>query len=73
MSQKQGQTVTINDVPYNFNDLSQEAKNQVLNLRITDQEIEHLKQKLAIAQTARLAYAKALENELPAVEKASVQ
>lgn len=73
MSLTQKKTVTINDVPYNFSDLSQEAKNQLLNLRITDQEIERLKQQLAIAQTARMAYAKALENELPAVEKPSVQ
>ena len=67
------QTVTINDVPYNLDDLSKEAKDQLLNLRVTDQEIERLKQQLAIAQTARIAYAKALEAALPAEGKPSVQ
>lgn len=73
MAEKKNQTVTINDTPYNFDDLSKEAKSQLMNLRVTDQEIERLKQQLAIAKTARIAYGKALDKELPASEKASVQ
>ncbi len=61
-------TITINDVVYNVSDLSENAKNQVTNLHITDQEIGRLNQQLAIAQTARAAYAKALATELPKSE-----
>ncbi len=34
-------------------------------LRVTDQEIARLQQQLAIYQTARTAYARALQQELP--------
>jgi glycerate kinase len=59
------QTLTIDGTEYNTADLSENAQNQVLNLRVTDQEIERVKQQLAIYQTARTAYAKALSDELP--------
>ena len=59
------QTVTIDGTEYNVNDLSDNAKAQVTNLRVTDAEIEKLKQQLAIYQTARTAYARALQEELP--------
>ncbi len=72
MSTKE-QTVTINNVPYNVADLSDEAKNQLVNLRVTDQEIERLKHQMAIAQTARNAYARALDAALPVTEKPVVQ
>lgn len=73
MAETTDKTVTINNVPYKYDNLSDEAKKQLLNLRVTDQEIERLQQQTAIAQTARMAYAKALEKELPAAEKAVVQ
>ena len=57
--------ITIDGVEYNVNDLSNNAKAQVTNLRVTDAEIEKLKQQLAIYQTARTAYARALSEELP--------
>ena len=58
------QSITIDDVAYNFSDLNENAKNQVLNLQVTDQEIVRLQQRLAIFQTARAAYAQILKNEL---------
>lgn len=58
-------TITINGEPYKVADLSENAKNQIMNLRVTDQEIARLQQQLAIAQTARAAYANALAQELP--------
>ncbi len=57
-------TVTIDKVVYKLADLNENAKNQVVNLRITDQEIVRLQQLLAIANTARAAYANALSAEL---------
>jgi len=62
------QSVTIDGVEYQLSELSEEARAQVVNLRVTDQEIERLKQRLAIAQTARTAYANALKGELPKLE-----
>ena len=62
---KQQTTITIDGTEYNVADLSDNAQNQVVNLRVTDAEIEKLKQQLAIYQTARTAYARALSEELP--------
>ena len=68
MAKEKDQTVNINDVPYKMSDLSDNAKTQLINMRITDQEITRLNQQLAIAQTARAAYARALSDELPKTE-----
>ncbi|WP_322529098.1 DUF6447 family protein [Salinicola sp. LHM] len=51
--------ITIDGTEYQIADLSENARNQVMNLRVTDQEIARLQQ-LAIAQTAHTAYARAL-------------
>ncbi|MDQ7733695.1 DUF6447 family protein [Halomonas sp. SpR1] len=69
MAKDNEQTVTIDGSEYNVADLSENARNQVLNLRVTDQEIQRLNQQLAIAQTARTAYARALKAELPEQQK----
>jgi len=66
--QRKEQTVTIDGKEYALDQLSEEARNQVVNLRVTDQEISRLKQQLAIAQTARTAYANALKRELDGAE-----
>jgi len=62
------QTVTIDGQEYKLNELSENARSQLVNLRVTDQEITQLRQRLAIAQTARTAYANALKTELPKQE-----
>lgn len=59
------QTVTINNKEYAVESLSENARALVNNLRITDDEIRSLQQRLAITQTARTAYANALMAELP--------
>lgn len=64
----QSQTVTIDGTEYNLADLSDNAKAQMTNLRVTDQQIERIKQQMAIATTARRAYARALSEELPKSE-----
>ncbi|MDR9440981.1 MAG: DUF6447 family protein [Halomonas sp.] len=68
MAEQQPRTVTIDGTEYNLAELSESARNQVLNLRVTDQEIARLQQQLAIYQTARKAYARALGEELPKAE-----
>lgn len=64
--QDDNQTITIDGTEYSMAALSENARHQVVNLRVTDAEIEKLKQQLAIYQTARTAYARALSEELPA-------
>jgi hypothetical protein len=57
--------ITIDGMEYDPEKLSAEAKKQLGALAATDQEINRLKMQLAIAQTARNAYAKALQELLP--------
>ena len=68
MPEEKEKTITINDVVYKESDLSEKAKSQITNLQITDQEISRLNHQLAIAQTARAAYARALAEALPKTE-----
>jgi len=68
MADEKQNTITIDGTEYNVADLSENARNQIVNLRVTDAEIEKLKQQLAIFQTARTAYARALSEELPRAE-----
>ena len=57
-------TITINDKEYVLDDLSDAAKAQLISLQVTDQEISRLERQQNIAQTARNAYAQALNAEL---------
>lgn len=68
MAEQESRSITIDGQEYALDSLSENARNQVMNLRVTDQEISRLKQQLAIAQTARTAYANALKTELDATE-----
>jgi len=56
--------ITIDGNDYALDDLSADARAQIVNLRVTDQEIARLQTQLAIAQTARAAYAQALKAAL---------
>lgn len=58
-------TLTIDNVEYDTNNLSDGAKQQLQMLQVTEAEIGRLNAQLAIAQTARLAYANALKAALP--------
>ena len=58
-------TITIDNKPYELDSLSDEAKQQLQMLQITEAEIGRLNAQLAIAQTARIAYANALKAALP--------
>ena len=70
MTKSTEKTITIDGVEYKVSDLNDNAKNQIVNLRVTDQEIASLNQKLAIAQTARIAYANALAAEVAKLKEA---
>ena len=61
---EQAQTITIDGKEFSLNDLSDQAKAQLGNLQAADTEISRLQVQLAIAQTARNAYAQVLKGEI---------
>lgn len=60
-------TIKIDNIDYDTDKLSDEAKAQLVNLQFCDQELVRLQAQAAAIQTARMAYAKALQAALPAV------
>jgi len=54
------QTLTINDKTYDIEELSDEAKNLLANVRYADAKLTDLKREIAVVQTARNAYLQAL-------------
>lgn len=60
--------ITIDGKQYDLDQFSEAARSQLTNIQVTDQEIARLQQRLAIAQTARQAYARALQGELPTAD-----
>ena len=61
-------TITIDGKDYDADSLSDAAKARLTSLQVTDQEIQRLNIQLAISQTARNAYARALGELLPKTE-----
>ena len=57
-------TIKIDDKEYNTDTFSDEAKAQLQNVQFVDQELARLKAQSAVLQTARMAYAKALNDAL---------
>lgn len=58
--------IKINDIDYDLNMLSEKAQTQVRNIRFVDQELSRLRAQSAVLQTARMSYASALLQALPA-------
>lgn len=58
-------TVTIDGKEYEFESLSDDAKQQINNIRVADQKLLQLQQETALIQTARAAYSSALAKSLP--------
>lgn len=58
------QKINIDGTEYQLADLSPEAKEQLQNVQLTDQELQRLQVQIAIVQTARGTYAQALKNSL---------
>jgi hypothetical protein len=57
--------IKIDNVDYETDKLSDEAKAQLVSLQFCDQELARLQAQAAAYQTARMAYAKALKDALP--------
>ena len=65
MSKNTAQKITIDNVEYKLEDLSEEVKNNLGMLKALEQEVQHLNIQLAIAKTAQLTYAKVVKANLP--------
>ena len=61
--------IKINNIDYDTDKLTQEAKQQLQMLALADAEIKRLQAQLAIAQTAKNAYAQALSQAVISVPK----
>jgi hypothetical protein len=62
------QAVMIDDVEYDLNNLSDNAKAQLANLQFVDTQLMQLNNELAVSDTARIGYLNALKNELASIE-----
>ena len=60
-------TINIDNIEYDTDKLSDEAKAQLVSLQFCDQELQRLQAQAAAIQTARMAYAKALQSALPSM------
>ncbi len=59
--------ITIDNIDYDLDTLTDEAKAQLASLQFVDAELARLQAKAAVLQTARVAYARALTAALPTV------
>ena len=57
-------TIKIDDKDYDIDDLSEEAKKQIVSLQYVDSELGKLNLQIAAMQTAKIAYARALKSAL---------
>ena len=57
--------ITIDGREFDTDELSDSAKSQITNIQVVDQKLTQLQQDIIIMQTARNAYAAALQSELP--------
>ena len=55
--------VTVDGVDYPFENLSDVTKSQIKNIQFSDEQILQLQNELAISNTARNGYIRALKNE----------
>ena len=58
-------TIKIDNQDYDLDTLSTEARTQLQSLQFVDAELARLQAQAAVLQTARMAYAKALNEALP--------
>ena len=65
---KNTQKITIDDVEYDLNDLSDDAKAQLANLQFVDAQLQQLNNEWAVSDTARIGYTNALKAELAKIE-----
>lgn len=57
-------TLNVDGIEYDIEQLSEVARAQLASIQLVDQKLVQLQQETAILQTARNAYAQALQAEL---------
>lgn len=60
--------ITIDDIEYNTEDLTDNGKAQLASLQFLEVQMNKLKSEIAVYQTARNSYVAALKDELPESE-----
>ena len=63
--------IKIDDIEYDTDDMSDNAKAQVASLQFNEAHMNRLRNELAIADTAKIAYVNALKAELESGKKES--
>jgi hypothetical protein len=58
-------SIKIDNIDYDIDTLSDEAKAQLVSLQFCDSELARLQAQAAVLQTARMAYSNALKAALP--------
>lgn len=56
--------IKLDDIEYNSEDMTENAKAQLVSLQFTDAQIRKLRQEIAISETARQAYISILKREI---------
>lgn len=64
--------ITIDERQYELDLLSSTTKEQLASLQFVDAEIQKIQARLAVYQTARMAYSNALKAALPKMEEVVV-
>jgi cell division protein ZapA (FtsZ GTPase activity inhibitor) len=57
-------TIRIDDVDYNVDKMSEEAKKLLSTIQFIDQQLNQLQNEFAVSDTARIGYLNALQKEL---------
>lgn len=65
---KDTQKITVDDVEYKLDDLSDNAKIQLANIQFVDAQLQQLNNEWAVSDTARIGYTNALKTELTKTE-----
>tara|TARA_B100001173_G_C15612983_1_gene389671 strand:- start:229 stop:423 length:195 start_codon:yes stop_codon:yes gene_type:complete len=60
--------IKVDDVEYNTEDMSENAKAQLASLQFLDIQMGKIKSEIAVYETAKMAYIKALKEELAKAE-----
>ena len=63
--------ITIDDIEYNTEDLSDNGKAQLASLQFLEAQMSKIKSEIAVYQTARNTYLTVLKNELDKEENSS--
>ena len=66
---KEKPTIKIDGTEYQLENLSAKARSQIDNIKFVDSQVQQLNNELAVADTARLGYTKALKSEIAKLGK----